>query len=121
MSLAKSSWSVCAMQGSLGSRWQAVAERAMATAEHVIKSRCGRGDTYARTPEGDFLICFGPGTNEDEAAFRIASIAQEIRIRLIGDGQDSGTADGSAITTAIELPDGPPKTQDLLTAALTIA
>jgi len=27
----------------------------------------------------------------------------------------------SAITTAIELPDGPPKTQDLLTAALTIA
>jgi hypothetical protein len=93
----------------------------MATAEHVIKSRCGRGDTYARTPEGDFLICFCPGTNEDEAAFRAASIAREIRIRLIGDGQDSGTADVSAITTAIELPDGPPKTQDLLTAALTIA
>ena len=90
----------------------------MATAEHVIKSRCGRSDTYARTPEGDFLICFGPGTNEDEAAFRAASIAREIRVRLIGDGQDSGTADVSAITTAIELPDGPPKTQDLLTAAL---
>jgi len=106
------------VKASLGSRWETVADRAMATAEHVIKSRCDRGDTYARTPEGDFLLCFSAGTNEDEAAFRAASIAREIRLRLIGEGQDSRTADVSAITTAIELTGGKSETGDLLNAAL---
>ena len=81
----------------LGSRWAAVAERAMASAEHVVRRRCGPHDTWSRSSDGGFLICFADAT-EEEAAFRAAAMAREIRTRLIGDGETEATATVSAIT-----------------------
>jgi PAS domain S-box-containing protein len=87
----------------LGSRWGAAAARAMASAEHVIRRRCGPRDTLSRTQDGGFLICFADAT-EDEASFRAAALAREIRTRLIGDGETETTATVSAIAAAVDVP-----------------
>ena len=49
----------------LGARWAAVAARAMASAEHVIRRHCGPRDTWSRTADGGFLICFADATEEE--------------------------------------------------------
>jgi PAS domain S-box-containing protein len=95
----------------LGPRWEALASRVMASAEHVIRTRCGPKDTWSRTTEGEFLICFGDVT-EDEAAFRGAAIAREVRTRLIGEGVSASVAHVSAITATVELPDQPGRSPD---------
>lgn len=102
---------------SLGPRWQAVAERAMASAEHVIRRRCGPSDTCTRTTDGGFLICFGD-CSEDEAALRAAAIAREIRNKLIGEGDTPSAANVSSIAASIEVPDIPGQSTDALAAIL---
>jgi PAS domain S-box-containing protein len=97
----------------LGTRWAAAAARAMTSAEHVIRQRCGPTDTFSRTADGDFLICFGDAT-EDEAAFRAATMARAIRIRLIGEGETESTAQVSAIAAAVAVPDEPGRSADML-------
>jgi PAS domain S-box-containing protein len=101
----------------LGSRWNAVAARALASAEHVIRRRCGPRDTYSRTPDGGFLICFGDST-EDEASFRAAMIAREIKTKLIGEGETEGTAHVSGVAAAVNVPEGPDQSADKLAAAI---
>ena len=101
----------------LGPRWEALASRVMASAEHVIRSRCGPQDTWSRTPDGGFLICFGDAT-EDEAAFRGATIAREVRTRLIGEGVSASIAQVSAVTAAVEVPDQPGRSSDGLALAI---
>ncbi len=71
----------------LGDHWPAAAERAMATAEVVIRRNCGPEDSYSRVDETSFLMCFGK-LSEEESAFRAAMIGREIRSRLIGQGED---------------------------------
>lgn len=102
---------------SLGSRWNAVAERAMASAEHVIRRRCGPRDTCTRTKDGGFLICFSE-CSEDEAALRAAAIAREIRSKLIGEGDTPSVANVSSIAASIEVPDTPGQSTDALAAIL---
>ena len=101
----------------LGSRWAAVAARAMATAEHVIRRRCGERDTWSRMADGGFLICFAE-TTEEEAAFRAAALAREIRTRLVGDGETEETANVSAIAAAVDVPNVPGRTFDMLATAI---
>ena len=101
----------------LGSRWTAVAARAMASAEHVIRRNCGTRDTYSRTADGGFLICFADATG-DEAAFRAAAIAREIRTKLIGDGETEASATVSAIAAAVDVPNAAGQTADMLAAAI---
>ena len=86
----------------MGARWKIVAERAMATAEAVIKRRCGPEDSYSRSDETSFLICFGV-LAEQEAAFRAAMIGREIRDRLIGQGSDPDTAFVRSLAAAVRL------------------
>jgi PAS domain S-box-containing protein len=88
----------------LGDRWPAVAERAMATAEAVVKRRCGKQDSYSRADDTSFLICFG-ALNERESAFRASMIGREIRDRLIGQGGDPDTAFVRSIAAAVRFPD----------------
>ena len=88
----------------MGDRWQAVAERSMATAETVIKRRCGPEDSYSRADETSFLICFGV-LGEQAASFRAAMIGREIRDRLIGQGGDPDTAYVRSIAAAVRFPD----------------
>jgi PAS domain S-box-containing protein len=101
----------------LGSRWNSVAARAMAGAEHVIQRHCGVRDTYSRTADGGFLICFGE-TTEEEASFRAASLAREIRSRLIGNGESEVAANVSAIAAAVDVPNVPGRTVDMLAATI---
>jgi len=101
----------------LGPRWAEVATRVMASAEHVIQRRCGPRDTWSRSTDGGFLICFADAT-EQEAAFRAATIAREVRVRLIGEGELSTTALVSAITASVDLPDTPGQSPDMLAAAI---
>jgi PAS domain-containing protein len=101
----------------LGPRWAAVAARAMTSAEHVIRHRCGSHDTWSRTADGGFLICFGTAT-EDEAAFRASAMAREIRNRLIGEGETDATAAVSAIAAAVDVPQVPGRSPDMLATAI---
>jgi PAS domain S-box-containing protein len=105
------------VKASLGSRWPAVATRAMQTAEHIVKRRCGPRDSWSRTDDSGFVILFGDAT-EEEAALRAATIARDIRIRLIGEGQQQSTACVSAITRTVDLPDQPGRSPDMLAAAI---
>jgi PAS domain S-box-containing protein len=91
------------VRDALGSRWSAVSERAMATAETVIKRRCGEGDTYSRADDISFLICFGT-PDLREASFRAATIGREIRDRLLGQGGDAVSAQVRAVAAAVMLP-----------------
>lgn len=85
----------------LGPRWPALAERVMATAEHVLRRRLEPADTIARTADSAFIISFAKAT-EEEAAFRAAAIGREIRQRLIGEGEVDATAQVTAITAAVD-------------------
>jgi PAS domain S-box-containing protein len=91
------------VRDALGSRWPAVAARAMATAEAVIKRRCGKEDSYSRVDDVSFLICFG-ALDLQEASFRAAMIGREIRDRLIGQGGDPDSAQVRAIAAAVMFP-----------------
>ena len=88
----------------MGDRWRAVAERSMATAEAVIKRRCGKQDSYSRADDTSFLICFG-SLSEQEASFRAAIIGREIHDRLIGQGSDPDTAYVRSIAASVRFPD----------------
>ena len=87
----------------LDTRWAQVAARVMATAEHVVRRSCGPRDTYARTADSGFLICFADAT-EEEASFRAAALARDIRARLIGEGETGDTAIISAIAAQVDIP-----------------
>jgi PAS domain S-box-containing protein len=92
------------VKASLGSRWPAMADRVLRSAEHIIRRRCGPQDTWCRTKDSSFVVSFADA-GENEAAFRAAAIAREVRTRLIGEGETPATAYASAITATIEVPD----------------
>jgi PAS domain S-box-containing protein len=88
----------------LGDRWPAAAERAMATAEVVIKRHCGPQDSYSRVDDTSFMMCFG-GMTEEESTFRAAMIGRAIRNRLIGQGEEPENAHVRAIAAAVRFQD----------------
>jgi PAS domain S-box-containing protein len=92
------------VRAALGDRWPAMAARAMATAEAVMRRRCGSQDSYERIGDTGFLVCFGL-LSEPEASFRAAVIGREIRERLIGQGSDTHEAHVHAIAAAVRFPD----------------
>ncbi len=94
------------VKAALGRDWEKLATRALATAEHVLQKRLSRHDTYTRSEDQGFLICFSRAT-EDEAAFRAAMIGREIRTRLIGEGGDPASSTVTAIVASIEVPPAP--------------
>ncbi|MSP00748.1 MAG: PAS domain S-box protein [Acetobacteraceae bacterium] len=92
------------VRAAMGDRWQAVAARAMATAEAIVKRRCGDQDSYSRVDDTSFLICFGT-LNEQDASFRAAMIGREIRERLIGQGGEPDTAELRSIAASSRIQD----------------
>jgi PAS domain S-box-containing protein len=93
-----------AVRAALGERWPALAERAMTTAEAVIKRHCGSQDSYSRVDETSFVMCFGR-LSEAESAFRAAMIGREIRNRLIGQGQDPDSAYVRSVAAMVRVSD----------------
>ena len=92
------------VRSALGDRWPAVAQRAMATAESVIKRHCGPHDSFSRADDTSFLMCFGT-LSEEEASFRAAMIGREIRNRLIGQGEDPDNAYVRSVAAVVRFPD----------------
>jgi PAS domain S-box-containing protein len=76
------------VRATLGPKWPAMAKRAMDTAEHVLRRRLHPSETFSRTTDNGFLICFAATVSEEEAAFRAAMIGREIRTKLIGEGDE---------------------------------
>jgi PAS domain S-box-containing protein len=105
------------VRAALGPRWTTVSTRVMASAEQVIRQRCGPRDSWSRSGDASFLICFG-GATEEEASILAAKIAREVRTKLIGEGEPPATAYVTAITASVELPDQPGQSPDMLTAAI---
>jgi hypothetical protein len=91
------------VRAALGGRWPAVAERAMATAEVVIKRHCGPQDSFSRADDTSFLMCFG-ALSEEEASFRAAMVGREIRKRLIGVGESPDNAYVRSIAAVVRFP-----------------
>ncbi len=91
------------VRAKLGPRWNAVAARAMATAEAILKRRCGPNDLYERIDDCSFLVSFGE-ISEREASFRAAVIGREIRQRLIGEGRDAAAARVQALAAEVKMP-----------------
>lgn len=91
----------------LGPRWPALRERAMAAAEHVLGRKLGPQDSFSRTRDDGFLICFAE-LSEDEASFTAAMIARDIRARLIGQGEDPDASAVVAIAGSVVLAPPPP-------------
>jgi len=90
----------------MGAGWAAMAERAMAEramdmAAEVIHRSLAPGDTYSRTDDGGFLICFA-GAAEEDARFRTAMIARDIRARLMGDGVDIASSQVTGLVATID-------------------
>jgi PAS domain S-box-containing protein len=88
----------------MGDRWPAVAARAMATAEAVIKRRCGPTDSYSRADDTSFVMCFG-ALNEQESSFRAAMIGREIHDRLVGQGEAPDNAYVRSVAAVVRFPD----------------
>lgn len=93
-----------AVRQALGPRWPAMKERAVQTAEHVVRRRVGAQDSYSRTEDGGIIICFGDLT-EEEASFRAAMISREIRQRLIGVEDVPSETNVRAIVTSFPEPE----------------
>ena len=85
---------------SLGDRWPALKERAMATAEIVLRRRLGSRDTFSQTDDNGFVVAFA-GISEQEASFRAAAIGNEIRQRLIGTGESPDASQVLAVAVAV--------------------
>ena len=96
----------------LGPKWAGLKDRAMAAAEHVLQRHLGRADTFSRTEDQGFVVCFAEAT-EDEAIFRSAMIAREMRRRLIGLGETPEVAHVFSAATAL-----PPEAQGLSASEL---
>jgi hypothetical protein len=92
-----------AVKEALGPRWPAVEQRATETAEHVIKTSLGAGETYSRSKDGGFVICFA-NRSEAEASFSAAVIGRRIRERLVGQGEEMATLQVTAIAGTVEVP-----------------
>lgn len=89
----------------------------MASAEHVIRRHCGTRDTFSRTSDCGFLICFSDAT-EDEAAFRAAALGCEIRAKLVGEGETEQAASVSTVAASVSVPDVPGQSTDALAAII---
>ena len=72
-----------AVRSRLGDRWEKLAERVHDLAERTIRARLGPEDTFTRTKDGAFLLCFGR-LSEEEAWLKASSIGDEIRQKLLG-------------------------------------
>lgn len=97
----------------LGARWDAFAERILQSAEHVIQRRLGPRDTFSRTHDNAFLVCFAD-LSEQEASFQAAMIAREIRTKLIGQGEEPATSRVGAVTVSLPLKAGQHPEQEVL-------
>lgn len=83
----------------LGDRWPAVAQRVVASAEHVLRRHLLPDESFSRQSNGTgFVVCFS-GADARRSELRAAAITREIRTRLIGEMDDAGLA---ATTLALD-------------------
>lgn len=87
------------VRNALGDRWPAVAQRVVASAEHVLRRHLLPDESFSRQSNGTgFVVCFS-GADARRSELRAAAITREIRTRLIGEMDDAGLA---ATTLALD-------------------
>jgi PAS domain S-box-containing protein len=88
------------VKAALGDRWDGLVERVMATAERVLTNRLAKTDSFHRTVDHAFVVCFAE-MSEEEATFHAAAIGREIRARLIGQGEEPAAVEVSAVVATV--------------------
>lgn len=91
------------VKAALGDRWPSMRDRAVGGAEHVLRRKLGPKDSFSRTRDDGFLICFAD-LDEEAASFTAAMIGREIRMRLIGLGETPEETAVTAIAARIAAP-----------------
>ena len=81
-----------AVRERLGEDWDDAVERVQSLAEGVLRRRLSAQDSFTRSADGDFIVCFG-ALSDEEAWFKAKLIEQEIRERLLGSESDSALDD----------------------------
>lgn len=88
------------VRAALGARWEGMVARVMDSAERIVARQMVQGDSYFRTRDNGFVVCFA-SASEEEATFRAAATAREIRHRLIGAGEDPEVVEVAAVVAPV--------------------
>lgn len=75
------------IKSGLGDRWEALADRVVEIAEHCITKRLTAHDTYFRSQNNGFIICFAELSGE-EAMFKARAIEGDITQMLLGQNEN---------------------------------
>lgn len=94
--------SLDAIRAALGARWETAAERIYSSAETVLRARLTPEDVFARTAQGDFVLCFA-ALDESAAWYKAKAIEKEICHKLIGQGFPDALATAQIETVTISL------------------
>lgn len=76
------------LKGELGESWSDLAERVYETAEFCIANRLSPSDTFLRTKDNEFIICFAELSGE-AALFKARAIEVDITEKLLGQNHKS--------------------------------
>lgn len=94
-----------AVRPGLGVRWAEQADRALSAAEDILRRHLATDESFMRTDDHGFLLRLREA-GEEEASFRAAVIAREIRNALIESGTDTIGAAVTAISAKLETGSG---------------
>jgi len=89
----------------LANRWSALEQKVMDLSEQIISRRLGVLDTFSRTHDQGFVVCFH-SLSEDEATIEAAAIGREIRTKLIGMEEENGPIEVVAVVTTVPVVPG---------------
>lgn len=92
--------SIAAFKAALGPEWPRVAHRAMAKAEHIVKSRLVAGDILSRSGDHGFVIWFASADRQHNEQV-LTAMAREVRIRFLTDYGEEATPDICTSSSAI--------------------
>ncbi len=98
--------SLAALKMAYGKKWPLIADRAMLTAEQILKRYLGVSDALWRRNDHSYLIWFA-ATNNARNAGVLAAATQELRQRLLEDGNDVTPGSVDEVSIGAEaVPDG---------------
>jgi GGDEF domain-containing protein len=87
-----------------GSRWEKVTHQVHRTIQDTLKNRLGKKDFFTRYDADTYIMMFGD-SSEQEAKLKCAILADEIKSKILGDGE-SELAGSLGVQTVITQVDG---------------
>ena len=102
---------------SLGDRWPAMADRALAVAERTIQRHLRPGDIFRRSTDDGFLVLFSQLT-PTEAQFKAKAIADEIREKLTGEVPEFSESRVASFTSTVAVTQEETASEETIVAAI---